>query len=200
MLYVVRHGQTEWNVAKRFQGQRDSPLSELGQRQASAAAAFLAEAGVETLYASPLGRAWKTAEVIARRVSQDRISESRLMECGFGDCEGMTLEDIETAYPGKTAWREADKWHRCYPDAESYLDVSRRVGAFADEKLAEALKVDGPVICVVAHDMVNRCLVGHLSNWERAQVMTDRQRNDEIFLLSHQGTERISVPDTILQR
>ncbi|WP_282606959.1 histidine phosphatase family protein [Pelagibius sp. Alg239-R121] len=193
MLYVVRHGQTEWNIAKRFQGQQDSPLSNLGQRQAQAAAAFLRNAGIDQLYASPLGRAWDTAETIARQVGKDRVSDDRLKECGFGACEGMTLADIEEAFPGKTAWREGDKWNRRYPDGESYLDVVQRISTFAEEKLSDALRNDGPVICVVAHDMVNRCLVGHLSNWSQAQIMTRRQGNDEVFVLSPQGTERIML-------
>lgn len=196
MLYVVRHGQTEWNIERRFQGQKDSPLSELGRHQAQAAARFLADAKIERLYASPLGRAWKTAEVISEEIGRERRSEDRLMECGFGICEGMTLEEIEQAYPGKPAWRDADKWNRCYPEAESYGQVFERVGTFAEDSLMPALEPNGPVICTVAHDMVNRCLVGYLSRWEQTRIVTDRQGNDEIFLLSNEGTERIKLPNT----
>lgn len=194
MLYVVRHGQTEWNIEKRFQGQKDSPLSKLGKRQAKAAAIFLADARIERLYASPLGRAWTTAAAISESTGRERHSDDRLMECGFGICEGMTLAEIERTYSGKPAWREADKWNRCYDEAESYREVFDRVGAFAEESLKSALQAGGPVICTVAHDLVNRCLVGYLSGWEQARIMTDRQGNDEIFRLSHDGTERLKLP------
>lgn len=194
MLYVVRHGQTEWNIETRFQGQQDSPLSALGQQQAQNSAAYLADAGIERLYASPLGRAWTTAGVIAERISQVRIAEERLKECSFGACEGMTFAEIEEAFPGKTAWRDADRWYRPYPDAESYADVVQRVSSFADGVLRDALHADGPVICAVAHGMLNRCLVGYLCGWSQEEILTAHQDNDEIFLLSGQGAERIRVP------
>ncbi len=194
MLYVVRHGQTEWNTEARFQGQQDSPLSALGQQQARNAAAFLTSAGIEELHASPLDRAWKTAGVIAEAIERDRRSDDRLKECGFGACEGMTLEEIEVAFPGKTAWREADRWNRPYPDGESYADVVLRVGSFAEENLRPALQPDGPVICIVAHGMLNRCLVGYLCGWSQEETMTAHQDNDEIFLLSDQSAAKVRVP------
>lgn len=194
MLYVVRHGQTEWNIETRFQGQQNSPLSALGQQQAHNAAAFLESAGIEQLYASPLERAWKTAGVIAERIGRDRRPDDRLKECSFGACEGMTLEDIEEAFPGKAAWRDADRWNRAYPGAESYADVVQRAAGFAEEHLRPALQADGPVICVVAHGMLNRCLVGYLSGWSRDEILTAHQDNDEIFLLSDQGTVQVRVP------
>ncbi|TQV83746.1 histidine phosphatase family protein [Denitrobaculum tricleocarpae] len=194
MLYVVRHGQTEWNVEARFQGQQDSPLSVLGQQQALNAAAFLASAGIEELYASPLERAWKTAGAIAETIGRERRPEDRLKECGFGACEGMTLEEIEVAFPGKTAWRDADRWNRPYPDGESYADVVQRVRSFAEENLRPALRPDGPVICTVAHGMLNRCLVGYLCGWSREETMTAHQDNDEIFMLSDESAARVRVP------
>ncbi len=194
MLYVVRHGQTEWNIETRFQGQQDSPLSTLGQQQAHNSAAYLAGVGIERLYASPLGRAWKTAGVISERIGLDRIADERLMECNFGACEGMTFPEIEEAFPGKTAWRDADRWNRPYPDAESYADVVQRISGFADETLRDALRADGPIICSVAHGMLNRCLVGYLCDWGNDEILNAHQDNDEIFLLTDQGVERIRVP------
>lgn len=194
MLYVVRHGQTEWNIETRFQGQQDSPLSALGQQQAHNSAAYLAHTGIERLYTSPLGRAWKTAGVISERIGQDRITEERLKECSFGACEGMTFAEIEKAFPGKTAWRDADRWSRPYPDAESYADVVHRVRSFADETLRGALRADGPVLCTVAHGMLNRCLVGYLCGWTNEEILSAHQDNDEIFLLTDKGAERIRVP------
>ncbi len=194
MLYVVRHGQTEWNVEVRFQGQKDSPLSALGLQQAHNTAAYLANAGIQKLYASPLERAWKTAELVSGSIGLERNREDRLKECSFGACEGMTYAEIEAAFPGKTAWREADLWNRRYPDAESYADVVQRVSGFAEESLRAALRPDGPVICSVAHGMLNRCLVGYLCGWGREETMNAHQNNDEIYRLSDQGAELIKVP------
>ncbi len=107
----------------------------------------------------------------------------------------MSQKEIDIAYPGKTAWRDADKWNRNYPGAETYQEVTNRVGNFANENLMEAVRDKSMIVGVVAHDMVNRCLVGHLANWDRSRIMTERQENNEIFLVSNEKVEKIKVSD-----
>jgi len=193
MLYVVRHGQTEWNLQGRFQGHADSPLTPLGQRQARAVASRLAGLGIQGLFASPLGRAWATAGWVAEAIALSAVADDRLMECGYGRCEGLTLPEIEETFPGKVAWREEDKWNRRYPEAECYKDVFTRASAFARERLAGALEESGPNLCVVAHDSLNRNLVGGLLGWSPQAIMTGRQPNNAYFLLQGDGFQLIEV-------
>lgn len=194
MLYVVRHGQTEWNLQGRYQGQADSPLTDLGLRQARAVAGRLAGLKIERLYASPLGRAWATAGLVADAVGLAAVADDRLKECGYGRCEGLTLAEIDQAFPGKSAWREEDKWRRRYPDAECYEDVFTRARDFAEEQLAGALKPGGPSLCVVAHDCLNRTLVGGLLAWSSQEIMSGRQPNNAFFQLEGAGYQVIEVP------
>lgn len=93
MLYIIRHGQTEGNAAKRLQGREDNPLNEVGVEQAREAGARLARAGVRFahVYTSPLSRAVRTAEIVAPSVA--RTVDERLIEMDYGPYEGMSLDD-----------------------------------------------------------------------------------------------------------
>ena len=193
MLYVVRHGQTEWNLAQRYQGQQDSPLTLLGRRQAQAVARRLADVAFDKIYASPLGRAWTTAGFLAEETGLTPVPDERLMECSYGECEGLTIDDIEAKFPEKYAWRSADKWHNRLPGAECYADLRARVQPFAAEHLDGALVSGGPTIGIVAHDGINRSLAGLLLGWSRDEIMMSRQPNDVVFVLDGGSIERLDV-------
>jgi probable phosphoglycerate mutase len=158
-LYIVRHGQTDWNAEFRLQGQRDIPLNELGRRQATGNGVTLKErvADLERHHfvSSPLGRARETMELIRAAAGlppDDYQIDERLKEISFGDWEGSTLAEIAVTAPEKIAARDADKWGFRAPGAsgESYEILSVRVGAWLDS-------VDRPTIAV-CHGGVIRCL------------------------------------------
>ena len=98
-LMLVRHGETEWNAQRRYQGQSDMPLSELGKRQAKQIAERLATQEIDVVYASDLKRAWETAQVIVEEKGMTIVSEPRLRELGFGVLEGMTFEEGLAKFP-----------------------------------------------------------------------------------------------------
>ncbi|MDP3184533.1 MAG: histidine phosphatase family protein, partial [Anaerolineales bacterium] len=77
-LILVRHGETEWNVQRRYQGQTDTTLSAFGRRQAEWLAGWLAKQKIDIAYASDLKRAWETASVIAEKINVNVLSEPRL--------------------------------------------------------------------------------------------------------------------------
>lgn len=93
-LYIVRHGQTLWNVERRMQGHTDIPLSGVGLREAEAVAGRLARLPITSVVASDLARARSTAEVIADRHSLPVTVTPLLREVGLGDWEGMTADEI----------------------------------------------------------------------------------------------------------
>jgi alpha-ribazole phosphatase len=106
-LMLVRHGETEWNVQRRYQGQSDIPLSNLGRRQAELVAERLVGKRIDAIYASDLKRAWETAQAIAEKNSLDVLTEPRLRELKFGILEGLTFEEAEEQYPDMiAAWLE----------------------------------------------------------------------------------------------
>jgi broad specificity phosphatase PhoE len=107
-LLVVRHGQSEWNEAGRWQGWADPPLSSLGEDQARAAALALADTALDAVASSDLQRARRTAEIISEELGLGPVDvEPDLRERGVGEFSGLTSDEIEERWPGlRQAWRE----------------------------------------------------------------------------------------------
>lgn len=106
-LMLVRHGETEWNAQRRYQGQSNMPLSGLGRRQAQLIATRLAGDKIDFVYASDLKRAWETASFIAEKIGLKVSSEPRLRELKFGILEGLTFDEAQGQFPEMiAAWLE----------------------------------------------------------------------------------------------
>ena len=95
-LYIIRHGQTDWNVEGKIQGRQDIPLNDMGRRQARALADGMKSRPVASVYSSPQKRAMETAEAIAGPLGLTVKAVPQLMEIGYGDWEGRSAEDILT--------------------------------------------------------------------------------------------------------
>ncbi len=154
-LFLVRHGETEWNRLGRQQGRADSPLTALGCRQVRACAEILADhASVDVqLVTSPLGRAVASAQIIRERLAlpENKVAvENALAEHDWGSWEGLTKPEIELRFPAESSRREADRWGYRVPGGESYRQLSDRVRPWL-----EGLDLASDTI-VVAHDMVSR--------------------------------------------
>lgn len=154
-VYVVRHGETDWNRQMRFQGQVDIPLNSLGERQASSNGRLLA--GLISaperfrFVASPLGRTRRTMELVREAMGLEPDTyetDERLVEVSFGDWERHTLDELKRAFPEIVARRERAKWEFTPPNGESYADLTRRVAGFMEE-------LSGPTV-IVAHGGVIR--------------------------------------------
>jgi broad specificity phosphatase PhoE len=157
-LILVRHGQTDWNVNGRYMGWMDEALNEEGLRQAERVAQRLDQWPISAVYSSPLKRAVRTAEIVARPhcVAVQTIEE--LGEMRLGGWEGMFAGDIAAKYPElwKT-WRTNPGDFRM-PGGESLGEVRGRVvrafGRIMD-------KSKGKMVLAVTHDVVVRLLVAH---------------------------------------
>ena len=138
LLYYVRHGETDWNVAGRLQGRRDVALNARGHAQAFRCGEILRdvfarsgrEPGEFDYVASPLLRARETMERMREALTieprQYRV-DARLREMAFGDWEGLTLAEVAARDPAAIAARDRDKWRFVPPDGESYEQMSARV-------------------------------------------------------------------------
>ena len=130
MIYLVRHGQTVWNLERRIQGHGDSALTDLGVRQAEAVAGLLAELVAEPVgwrvISSPLGRAHRTAEIVAARLGLPVELDARLQEMSWGANDGRLRAELDAEHPetfGRTNWAFDA------PGGEPYEAVAGRVGA-----------------------------------------------------------------------
>ena len=132
-LIVVRHGETVWNVAGRQQGQMDSDLSPLGERQAEAIAESLASQSFDALYSSDLGRAYKTAEHIASRTGHKILPDARLRERHLGVFQGLTFAEVKQRYPDEYARYRAGDPEYVIPSGESARQRFERAVQCAQE-------------------------------------------------------------------
>ena len=152
-LLLIRHGQTNWNLEQRFQGQSDIPLNETGRRQAQALAERLAAETFDAVYSSDLQRATETAKIIC---ASQIHSDPRLREVNFGDWEGLTYDEIKVKYPETLAAWESDIFKNAPPSGETLEQLAIRVQSMLDE-LRE--KHEDQNILIVAHGGVLQTLI-----------------------------------------
>jgi broad specificity phosphatase PhoE len=158
-VLVLRHGQSEWNAVRRWQGSADSPLTDLGREQARRTGAQLGELGLRFAgpWSSDLARAGETASIIADVLGIGPVRhDARLREAHAGEWEGMTPDEIDAAYPGWLAT------HRRPPSFEPFRDVVARAhAALADIAAHHAGSTSDDAVLVVAHSGLIRTIVRH---------------------------------------
>lgn len=182
-VYLVRHGETQWNAERRIQGQSDSALTENGERQAWQVAERVKALGITHVIASDLGRTRRTAEIIARVCGCDVILDSRLRELNMGVLERRHLDTLS---------EEEESWRRRLvngtpdgriPDGESMLEMSERMHSALNA--CRDLPV-GSRPLLVSHGMALGCLVSTilgLPAWAERRL---RLRNCSISRVDHQ--------------
>ncbi|WP_291425093.1 histidine phosphatase family protein [Deinococcus sp.] len=158
-LWVVRHGESTWNVAGRYQGQTDVPLSPMGVLQASALAERLTAQGFAAVYSSDLQRASQTARIVAERLAgrAEVQLDPELREINVGELSGLVVEDIKARYPKYLSALRADPWATRRPGGESMQDLFERCGAAFYELRA---RHPGERVMVFTHGGVVRVAVG----------------------------------------
>ena len=190
MIILARHGQTEWNKVKRLQGWKNSPLTELGKEQALCVAQEIKSLVGSTdinLVTSPLGRAFDTANIIAKelgRNEKDVKPDALLKEYSFGDWGGMTSLQVKEKYFEQWQSRKIDKWNYVIPGGESYFLVAKRA-----ERWLLTLS-DNILTVAVSHEMIGRVIRGIYLGLDEKQTLMKNQKNNEIILLEH-GVEKI---------
>lgn len=195
MIYLVRHGQTVFNAAGRWQGQVDSPLTSLGLRQAAAAGETLRKiiAGNDiALFASPLGRAHDTAKIIAQKLEYEHeiTFDPRLMEVGMGAWDGLTDYEIEQEWPNARDGIERHEWFFHSPDGETFEAMSARV----KEALTAIENNSAQTKIIISHGVTGRIIRGIHSDLSKEQCLNLEVPQDAVFKLYEDGRiERISV-------
>lgn len=176
-VYLARHGQTEWNVARRRQGQLDSPLTTDGLAQAAENASLLDGRGIDAIFASPLGRATDTANIIAEVLDRPLVVVSDLAEINHGHFAGLTNDEIRSVYPGALEARSNDKYDWRFPDGESYADADRRAGRALE--LIASHHPKRPLL--VSHEMIGRMLLRQLVGLTPDSALATHQPHNVIY-------------------
>lgn len=158
-ICLVRHGETDWNYTRRYQGWSDIPLNALGFEQAEIVARVIGVEEWDAIVSSPLARAKSTALAIARALDIDDIEEDAdLRERGYGDAEGLTLEEREARWPG-TEWPGLEPW-----------DVMADRAMAALERIAA--RHAGQRVLVVCHGGLINAVLTRVSNGEHGTGIT----------------------------
>ncbi len=168
-LIFVRHGETDWNVEQRLQGQQDVPLNARGRDQARRHGLALAQAMSQIagydFVSSPLGRARETMEILRAALGLDPMAyrvDPALVEITFGAWEGFTLPELALTAADEVARRIADKWGYVPPGGESYAMLWQRIAAWQDRVQRDTV--------AVSHGAVLRIVSGRLYGTPDAEI------------------------------
>ena len=183
VLYLVRHGETEWNRQRRLQGRMDSRLTEQGREHARRNGELLAREAVEHLWVSPLGRTRETAALILAQCKVPATYDDRLMERHCGAWEGLTIDEIVAQFPQQWAERSLDPFHHRPPAGENLPDMLARVAPLA-ERLGE---LPQRKVAIVSHGIMGRVLLAHFLGLSPAEADRVRQPNDLVYRLDFSG-------------
>lgn len=156
-LYIIRHGQTDWNKVKRLQGRSDIPLNEYGRRLAEETAEGMKDIPFDAAFTSPLVRAKETAQIIMGDRNAPIIEDERIIEIGFGEYEGLSCSKEHFEIPDKTFLNFFEKPEAYTPaeHGESFAEVKKREGdflkeLFEDERYQEStllISTHGAALC-----------------------------------------------------
>lgn len=130
-LVLLRHGRTAWNAQRRFQGQADPPLDDVGRAQAYEVAGLVAALRPQLLVTSDLARALQTAEIVGASTGLEAMPDARLRERGLGHWEGLTRDEVEDRYPDEFAQWAAGR------------DVTRRGGETREQVATRVMAAVG---------------------------------------------------------
>jgi probable phosphoglycerate mutase len=157
-LYIVRHGQTEWNVQKRMQGHKDSALTELGESQAQWLYESLSNVEFDGIYTSSSLRAVRTAEIISGKQKVPITRSDQLKEINLGEWEGQIQEDIEKKDPERfeSFWKTPHLFK--LSSGESFVEVQNRVLPELKDIVSNHI---GTNILMVTHTVVVKILMAY---------------------------------------
>ncbi|GAP20385.1 histidine phosphatase family protein [Leptolinea tardivitalis] len=173
-IWLVRHGQTDWNLEGRLQGQLDVPLNETGLKQAQSLAETLRGKPFSAIYSSDLMRARQTAEIIARVVNLPITFDKRLREISQGQVEGMLFSDVIQKFEGALADRTRNPVESRLPGGESVAELAERFRDCVDEISRQ--KYTRPVL-LIAHGLAIATILCQARGYPMETVYSHIQEN-----------------------
>ena len=197
-IFVLRHGQTEWNSVGRHQGRMDSPLTAKGRGQAEEQGRLLVSALENrsdiTAFCSPQGRAFDTAGIALEQLAMKATVDDRLCEISFGKWEGLNFDEIAKDWPEhcKNADQDRIGWNFTAPGGETYDDIYSRVVAFLED-------LDQPTI-IVTHGITSCVLRGIWLGLDKDELFTLPGGQGCVYHLNNGTMRRYPALSTPLNR
>ena len=194
-IYLIRHGQTDWNKDKIFRGRADVPLNEHGRKEARALSGYLEHVRPDACYSSPLSRALETARIAVSPHSLDVKLDEGMIDIDYGAWQGLRDEEVSARFP-ETYRRWKERPHRVrFPDGESLTMVRNRALASL-----ERIRSENPesTVFVVAHRVVTKVIMCAALGLGNAAFWRIRQDNCayNIIELSEDGAVVVLMNDT----
>ena len=194
-FYIVRHGQTNWNILGKTQGHGNSDLTQKGENQALELAKSIKEYPIDYIYSSDLGRAVQTSQIISNEIGIKVNKTQALREMGFGDWEGLLIDEIKKNH-AKTyeIWRNQPHLVNI-PNGENLHIIKDRVDNFIKE-LNE--KYDNKHILLVSHSVTVRVMLLSFLNSEMENIYRIKQDNTALNIVEYRdyGPVVIKMNDT----
>ncbi len=189
-LYIIRHGETEWNKEKRLQGQCEVPLNEYGRELARITGQALSDTRFDIIYSSPLSRAYETAQIIAGEREIEIIKDDRLKEISFGVAEGVPKDEQGENF--KDFFFAPEKYVPS-EGGETYEELVKRARDFIENIIYPQRNTDNSVL-IVAHGAMNKALMLVLKNLQIKDIWKGEFQHNccvNEYLLSEEGFEII---------
>jgi len=181
-IYLVRHGQTEWNIQKRYQGSGDSPLTKLGIEQAKALANHLSEIHFDAIYCSPAGRAQTTTKIIKGNRNLNIVTVNELQEINLDTWEGQFYEDTKKQEPAlyQAFWHSPDLFK---PETgESFLDVATRIYPALLNIIEQNI---GKRILIVSHAVALKSIINKITGLPLNRFWENRLFQTSVSILDY---------------
>ncbi len=185
-ILLIRHGETDWNRNRRFQGRTEVGLNQKGREQARALALALKDEPLEAIYSSPRTRSMETARIIkANHPSTPLLEEKGLLEMDLGDFDGMEAQQWAVQYPDfRKAWQEAPS-SVTMPGGESLHEVQTRA-LDALERITQ-LYPPATTLLFCSHNFVNRTILCYAMEIPLDRFRELRQETAALNVLYKQG-------------
>ena len=194
-FYIVRHGQTNWNILGKTQGHGNSDLTAKGIEQATELAESIVNYPIDYIYSSDLGRAVQTAQILGDKLNIKVKETEALREMGFGEWEGLLIDEIKTNYANVyTTWRNEPHLAQI-PGGETLHLIKDRVDSFI-QSLNE--KYDNKHILLVTHSVTVRVMLLAFLNSGMENIYRIKQDNTALNIVEYRdyGPVVIKMNDT----
>lgn len=187
-LYIIRHGETDWNKERRLQGQSDTELNEYGVKLAEVTSEAIKDIKFDYIFSSPLKRAYRTAEILRRDRNIDIVTDDRLKEIGFGINEGVPASEITEDF--HYFFDAPDKYVPAQ-GGETYEQLCVRSRDFIDSVIVPlSIKEPDATVLITAHGALNKSIMIYLNHLEIKNMWDGVfQKNCCVNIFNIQGQE-----------